>query len=167
LSWVLANFRLVALLGVCVALSPVRGHTAEPSLAAQCVQVHNDDTLRGYEPSLRRALLNAYSRLFPGAPAPPPETQLRAARIRCMDNRLLACFVGANLPCQRMSMSPYNRGVDEFCRLEPDVDVVPAFAAGHDTIFTYSCVAGQPTIIGRAVGVDRRGFAARLWAPLD
>jgi hypothetical protein len=135
---------------------------------ADCARLHNDDTIHGYVPALHDGLARAFGRLFPSAPNPPDERAIEAgAHIRCMDGRLLACFTGANLPCEKMSTARDNPGAVAFCRANPEADAVPAFATGHDTIYGYRCRSGRPDITGTVFPLDRRGFAAELWAPLD
>jgi hypothetical protein len=149
-------------------LAPTKVHAADTDLAAQCALVRNDDTVRRYNPSLRAGLVRAYARLFPDAPKPPPEAQLKnSANIRCMNGRLFACFTGANLPCGKMNAARNNPGADEYCHANADTGVVPAFATGHDTIWSYRCSGGRAVIVGPTFALDAGGFAARLWAPLD
>nr|WP_294545344.1 hypothetical protein [uncultured Rhodopila sp.] len=141
---------------------------ADDGLAAQCARLRDDDTVRGYEPSLHAGLVNAFERLFPSTPAPPDERAVETgAQIRCMDGRLLACFAGANLPCGKMNRSRDNPGAAAFCRGNPSAGAVPAYAAGHDTIYSYRCVSGRPEIGGTLFSLDPRGFAAELWTPLN
>ncbi len=159
---------LVALVLARAALGTPRVHAAEGNLAARCAQLRNDDTLRGYDPALRPGLLKAFARLFPDAPQPPATQVLQTgASVRCMDGRLLACFVGANLPCGKMNAARDNPGADAFCRDNPAAEFVPAFATGHDTIYAYRCRSGRAEITGTTFALDRRGFAAKLWVPLD
>ena len=143
------------------------GAAAEEAAAAQCALDQNDDTVRPYDPSLRAGLLKAYADLFPAAHMPPDERVVQAGtHIRCMDGRLLACFTGANLPCDKMNTARVNEGAEAFCRTNPNALVVPAFATGHDTTYVYRCVAQQAEITGEAFSLDRRGFAAKLWTPI-
>jgi hypothetical protein len=167
--WVLRGSGTVtALLAGWAILSPAKVQAANADMAARCAQVRSDDTVLPYDPSLRAGLIRAYARLFPGAPTPPPEAQLKnGAHIRCMNGRLFACFTGANLPCGKMNTARDNHGADEYCRANADVDVVPAFATGHDTIYSYRCAGGRPVIVEPTLTLDARGLAARLWAPLD
>lgn len=149
-------------------LSAGSAAAADAGMAAQCARVRNDDAISGYNPALHDALVRAFGRLFPSAQAPPDEREITAgAHIRCMDGHLLACFTGANLPCGKMKTARDNPGADAFCRANPNAEVVPAFATGHDTVNLYRCVSGQPVITGNALTVDSRGFAASLWTPLD
>jgi hypothetical protein len=158
----------ISLLVLCVLSLPLPAHAAESGPAAQCVRVGNDDTIRGYDPALQAGLRRAYARLFPQAHTPPDDRAFQAqAHVRCMDGRLLACFTGANLPCGRMNASRDNPGATAFCKADPQADVVPAFATGHDTVYAYRCVDGRPRVTGNTFQLDSRGFAASLWAPLD
>ena len=84
-----------------------------------------------------------------------------------MNGRLLACFTGANLPCAKMNTSRDNAGAEAFCRSSPDANVVPAFATGHDAAYRYRCTSGQAKIVGNTFALDQRGFAAKLWAPME
>jgi hypothetical protein len=159
---------VVALFVIWATPPPGDAHAANTEMATQCAQLRNDDTVRKYDPSLEAGLARAYARLFPGARMPPPIAQLKdGANIRCMNGRLFACFTGANLPCGKMNAARHNPGADEYCRANADADSVPAFATGHDTIYSYRCTGGRPMIVGSTFVLDARGFAAKLWAPLD
>jgi hypothetical protein len=156
--------RLVAAL--CVAFFPLQ---AAAGLAEQCARVQNDDTVRGYDPSLRAELLRAYARLFPQARMPPPDDRAfeAGAHIRCMNGRLLACFTGANLPCSKMNAERDNTGAETFCRANPDAAVVPAYATGHDAAYAYRCVGRRAEVAATIFPLDARGFAATLWVPVE
>jgi hypothetical protein len=144
----------------------VQASRADP--AQQCAQARNDDTIHPYDASLRAGLLKAYAHLFPQAQMPPSQQAFEAgAHIRCMDGRLLACFTGANLPCSRMNTQRDNQGADTWCRSNPDAPFVPAFATGHDSAYTWRCVAGRASVAGETFKLDPRGFAASLWAPIE
>jgi hypothetical protein len=141
---------------------------ADDGLAAHCARVRDDDSIHGYDPSLQAGLVSAFERLFPSAPVPPDERAIETgAQIRCMDGQLLACFTGANLPCGKMNRARDNPGAEAFCRANPNAGFVPAYAAGHDSIYRYRCVSGRPDIDGAAQTLDPRGFAAGLWTTLN
>ncbi len=151
-----------------VLLAAIAPRSAMAGPAEQCRQVHNDDTIRPYDPALRSGLLKAYSQLFPQASMPPDDQEFRAgAHIRCMDGRLLACFTGANLPCAKMNTARTNPGAATFCQANPDAPFVPAFATGHDSAYSYRCVGGEARVAGETFKLDPRGFAASLWAPVE
>ncbi|HEX2940859.1 MAG TPA: hypothetical protein VHO91_07410 [Rhodopila sp.] len=158
---------LTVLLGCLMALSLASPGAVAGNLAAQCAAAGNDDTVRPYDPSLRDALRTSFQRQFPQAPTD-ARTIAAQTHIRCMDGRLYVCFTGANLPCGKMNTAPTNKGADAFCRSNPNAPVVPAFAAGHDSIHEYRCRSGKAEVTGRTLfDLDARGFAKRLWTPLD
>ena len=112
---------MLRLLIVMFLLAAGSARAADDGLAAQCARMRDDDTIYGYQPSLRPALVSAFERLFPAAPQPPDPRALESgAHIRCMDGRLFACFTGANLPCGIMDREPANPGAETFCRDNPD-----------------------------------------------
>jgi hypothetical protein len=80
-----------------------------------------------------------------------------------MDGKVLACFVGANLPCAKMNAARDNPGANEFCKTNPNDDVVPAFATGHDAVYSYKCASGKAVVTGNSWALDKRGFAKELW----
>jgi hypothetical protein len=86
---------------------------------------------------------------------------------RCMDGLVFVCAVGANIPCQsKADVSRRNSGAEAFCRENPDAQIVPAYAAGHRTIYAWRCVAAT-AVRGRVVlRLDRRGFQADFWHQL-
>ena len=130
-----------------------------------CRQVKNDDTIRPYSHELYSGTVRAFKKLFPDAKGTPPESELQAqASYRCMNGKVLACFVGANLPCAKMNAARDNPGADEFCKTNPNDDIVPAFATGHDAVYSYKCVSGKAVVTGEPWVLDKRGFAKKLWA---
>jgi hypothetical protein len=135
--------------------------------AAKCSQARNDDTLRPYEASLRSGFVRAYKRLFAGDPKDPDEAELKTAYFRCQDGHLLACFVGANLPCGKLDTSKKNPGAIAYCRENPRSDTVPMSSTGHDTIYFFACSNGRAKIKDQNWKVDRRGFGVQLWKPMD
>lgn len=139
----------------------------ETDLAAVCARLGNDDGIRDYDPSLREPTASAFGKLFPNAKAVPDgdswETQ---AQYRCMNGKVMVCFVGANLPCVRMNAKRENPGADLFCRDNPDAGSVPAYAIGHDSTHAYRCRNGKAEVTGTTWQLDQRGFARDLWIEL-
>jgi len=130
-----------------------------------CRQMKNDDTIRPYSHELHGGTVKAFKTLFPDAKGAPEESQLETqANYRCMNGKVLACFVGANLPCAKMNAQRDNPGADEFCKTNPNEGVVPAFATGHDAVYSYKCQNGKAVVIDAVWALDKRGFATKLWA---
>ncbi len=101
-----------------------------------------------------------------GAPADAPlEPFLKGSFWRCMDGKVYACFVGANLPCESKAntdKTPTQAEAD-FCKSNSSADFIPAAVTGHDTIYEWACKDGQPSIAKQVFQVDSRGFIKEIW----
>jgi hypothetical protein len=89
-----------------------------------------------------------------------------AAYARCVGSRLLACWVGANLNCGEADTRRSLPGAAAFCRSNPDADIVPMAATGHDTIYAWRCVGDRAVAGKAAVAVDAQGYVTRNWKEL-
>jgi hypothetical protein len=151
-----------------LALAPLPSATAaEDDLAAACARAGDDDTLRAYQPSLKAGAVKVFKMMFPGAKEPPDDAMLAAqAKFRCMDGKVYACLVGANLPCGKLNTSRQNPGAEAFCRTDPDASFVPLAATGHDSVYSYRCRGAKPEVARTSYDLDQRGFAKSLWLPV-
>lgn len=133
-----------------------------------CAQVGNDDHLRPYDPSLRPDFVRAYKYLYPKTKGTLGDPLLKAQAVyRCMDRKLMACFVGANLPCGKIDKAASNAGAEAFCHANPGARDVPLYASGHDSAYHFRCDGGRAVVSGPAWTLDARGFAKEVWAPLE
>ena len=57
-----------------------------------------------------------------------------AAVVRCVGRRLLGCYVGANLNCDKADKRRALPGVTAWCRENPGSKDIPMSATGHATI---------------------------------
>jgi hypothetical protein len=133
---------------------------------AYCERAGTDDRLGGAGSTTSDAegkILEPYLRAAFGLPAgaAPPAGSLFW---RCMQGKVYVCIVGANLPCaSKADRRKQNPGADAYCRENPDAPDVPAFATGHETIYSWHCAAGK-ALRGAPIGeFDRRGFRRDLW----
>jgi hypothetical protein len=133
---------------------------------AYCAAVGTIDAPdRGYAGSpVPDAIALALKKEF-GAPQDAPlETFVRGTSWRCFRGQVLACNVGANLPCQEhadVSRSP-SRGMRAFCHDSPGAEVIPHFAAGT-SVFEWRCAGKTPQIVRQVGKADPRGFVAGIW----
>jgi len=84
---------------------------------------------------------------------------------RCMGGKVLACFVGANLPCTAKadtSRTPAPAMVD-FCKANPTSDFIPAYIAGRETVYEWRCTDGAPEIVKELFKPDAQGFLSDFW----
>lgn len=86
---------------------------------------------------------------------------------RCLDGKVYACSVGANLPCQvKMKIDPTpSEPIKAYCTTTPDAEFVPMSVTGHDTIFSWRCVKGKPEVT-HVEELDTRGYMKRIWYEL-
>lgn len=165
----LAAFVACCLSVYCLAPAPIQAKETATGkgLLQHCAKVRNDDTVRGYDPSLREPTIKAFKTMFPdGKAEPDPSSFAAEAHYRCMNARVMVCFVGANLPCVKINTAKDNPGANAFCKQNPDEDSVPAFATGHDSAYTFKCRGGKAVVNGTAWTLDKRGFAREIWTAL-
>ncbi|MER9890935.1 hypothetical protein NKJ40_02365 [Mesorhizobium sp. M0119] len=104
-AWLVAALLSLAALGV------AKAEAAD--MHQLCRQVRNDDTIQDYSPALHDETVQAFKALAPDAQIAPDDSELRAqAQYRCMDGKVMVCFVGANLPCTKMNAARDNPGAD-------------------------------------------------------
>ncbi len=85
------------------------------------------------------------------------------AVVRCVDGKLMACWVGANLDCGRANPHRSLLGANAYCRDHPGSDSIPMVATGHDTIYDWRC-EGRRAVAGKANrAVDAAGYIADNW----
>jgi hypothetical protein len=87
---------------------------------------------------------------------------------RCMDGKVYACTVGANLPCwskANTEKTPSSAETD-YCKANPDQDI-PAYVTGHDTIYTWHCNQQTATVQKQVFTVDARGFITEIWYQIN
>jgi hypothetical protein len=153
----------------CLSIAPSQAGDAASGkgLFRHCAKVRNDDTMRGYDPSLREPTIKAFKTMFPDAKGEPDPSSFAAqAHYRCMDAKVMVCFVGANLPCSKIDTAKDNPGAHAFCRQNPNASFVPAFAAGHGSAYAFRCRGGKAVVDGATWALDKRGFARKIWAVL-
>ena len=100
--------------------------------------------------------------ILPPGPWPFPEG---SAFWRCMDGDVYACYVGANTPCwtkANTSITP-TPGMQNFCKDQPNADNIPAYAAGHETIYAWSCKNGAAVIGKQMFQIDAQGYITPYW----
>ena len=88
---------------------------------------------------------------------------------RCADGKVYACTVGANLPCTAKAdtnRTPTAEEVD-FCKANPNSDVVPAVVTGRETVYEWRCKDGAPEIVRQVFKPDARGFISDFWYELS
>jgi len=85
------------------------------------------------------------------------------AFVRCVGAKLMGCYVGANLDCDKANTRRALPGATAWCRQNPGATNIPMAATGHATIYEWSC-KGRRAVAGKQVmKVDRQGYIADNW----
>jgi hypothetical protein len=92
------------------------------------------------------------------------DTSVRnAAFVRCAGRKLMGCYTGANLVCDKADTRRALSGASAWCQEHPGSDGIPMAATGHGTIYEWFC-KGRRAVAGKAVlTVDRQGYIAENW----
>jgi hypothetical protein len=129
--------------------------------AAACARIVSDDTLQPIPESLAAAVNAVFGTTMP------VDVAVKTTVFRCADGHVLSCTIGANLPCGRANTSRMpGPGQVAWCREHPNDAFIPAVAAGHDTIYAWSCRDRRPQIARQTLDVDARGFIMQYWKQL-
>lgn len=150
---------MILVLALFIGARPSSAHAETP--AAICVHQGTDDTLRPVPETLAAAVNQVFGTSMPAS-------MVAATTVyRCYGGHVQLCTSGANLPCGQANTSRTpNTGEIGWCRDNPDASFIPAFATGHDTVFSWRCQNGTPQIERQVLNVDPRGFIAQFWKPL-
>lgn len=101
-----------------------------------------------------------------GAPAEAPlSVFVRNSYWRCMQGKVYACTVGANIPCLEkadLGRKP-SPGMVAYCAAHPTAAVIPAAVTGRATVYLWRCHSGRPAVVRQVNEPDARGFLARFW----
>jgi hypothetical protein len=90
-----------------------------------------------------------------------------AAVVRCVGPKVIACYGGANLNCDKADTRRSLPGAMAWCRENPGASGIPMAATGHATIYDWSCV-GRRAVAGKIVtAVDPQGYVADNWKEIS
>src|SRR3712207_4805426 len=78
------------------------------------------------------------------APDAPLDPFVAGSSWRCMDGKVYACTVGANLPCQEQANTSHTatEAMTNYCQANVDAGAIPAFVTGRATVYEWSCKNG-------------------------
>ncbi|MBN1658100.1 MAG: hypothetical protein JXA93_06845 [Anaerolineae bacterium] len=99
------------------------------------------------------------------APDTPLDMLQNGSVWRCVDGQVVACFVGANLPCEakaNLDKTPTQEMTD-FCTANPNSDFVPAVVTGRETVYEWRCTDGTPEVVRQVSQPDAQGFFSEIW----
>jgi hypothetical protein len=96
------------------------------------------------------------------------EVYRRGTVWRCVDGKVFACNVGANIPCLAKadeSREP-SQPIIDYCTENPESDFIPAVVTGRSTVYEWGCDEGEPVVLGQFTEVDSQGFLDFAWHEL-
>jgi hypothetical protein len=86
--------------------------------------------------------------------------------MRCVGPKLLACYGGANLNCDKADRRRSLPGATAWCHDNPRSKGIPMAVTGHATIYEWSC-EGRHAVAGKLVSaVDPQGYPTDNWKEL-
>ena len=87
---------------------------------------------------------------------------------RCVDAHVWVCHFGANLPClEKANTSKVATSeMEDYCKTNPGVDVIPAAVTGRATVYEWKCNAGKPEVVKQVFQVDPQGYLSNFWYEL-
>jgi hypothetical protein len=137
----------------------------DPFAYCKAVGTIDEPDLRYVGTKLPEAIALGLRKAF-GAPSDAPlDVFERGTYWRCMDGKVYACNVGANLPCQEKADSSRqpNEGMKEWCESSPDSEFIPAYASGRATIFGWRCNGTEPKVVKEITKPDAAGYISNIW----
>ncbi|MGB8643616.1 MAG: hypothetical protein WCF84_00120 [Anaerolineae bacterium] len=146
-------------------IAPTQTPAALTDPFAYCAAVGNIDTpdARYTGPAMPDVIPNGLNKAM--GTSMPLEILSKQSFWRCMDRKVYACAVGANLPCEEKadaSKAP-SAAMADFCKANPNSDFIPAVVTGRATVYEWKCVSGAATIVKQLVQPDARGFHSDIW----
>lgn len=159
--------RRSVLLGMFLFVAGAAPMTQLPTVHAQdldayCARAGDDDQMK----PIPAPLVTGARRLLELSADESAASVRESTVYRCMNGKVWLCNYGANLACGKANTSRLSTGAAAFCKQNPNSESVPMAATGHDTIYEWKCVGGQPRIVEQTQKVDPRGFIAENWKRL-
>ncbi|MEQ9618502.1 MAG: hypothetical protein RIG61_04950 [Deltaproteobacteria bacterium] len=116
-------------------------------------------------PAVPESIAEGLKKEFGSPESAPTDVFKRGTYWRCMDGRVYACNVGANLPCTEKadtSKNP-NKGMTDYCKDNPNAEFIPAYASGRSTVYEWKCKGSKPEIVKKIIDADPVGYQKNIW----
>jgi len=120
-------------------------------------------------PEVPQSIAEGLKKAFGSPESAPIDIFMRGTYWRCMDGKVYACNVGANLPCYdkaNMDKEP-NEGMVNYCKENPGSDIIPMSATGHSTVYDWKCDGTKPVAGKQVVQVDQQGYQKDIWYEIN
>jgi hypothetical protein len=99
----------------------------------------------------------------------PMDTLKAGTTWRCMDGKVYACNVGANLPCasQANTDKTPTQAMKDYCATNSEATDIPASVTGHETVYAWNCSKGAVVLGKQLVQPDAQGFLSDIWYAIE
>ena len=176
-QWIIGFTLLALLLAACVpqatgaptsVASPSAGEQAQftdPFDYCAAVGAIDAPDARYTGPDTPEVIVNDLRKVLGTPDDAPMEWFVEGTFWRCMDGKVWACFVGANLPCTEKADTSRTPTPDmaDFCKANTNSDFIPASVTGRATVYEWRCTNDAPEIVKQLVEPDAQGFQSNIW----
>jgi len=142
-----------------------QGQFTDPFAYCAAVGAIDAPDARYTGPEAPDAIVNGLRKALETPSDAPMEWFVAGTFWRCMDGKVWACFVGANLPCAEKADTSRTPTPDmaDFCQANPNSDFIPAYVTGRATVYEWRCTNDAPEIVKQLVEPDAQGFLSNIW----
>jgi len=116
-------------------------------------------------PAVPDSIAGGLKKAFGSPDSTPADVFKNGTYWRCMDGKVYACNVGANLPCDEkadVSKEP-TQGMKDYCSENSGSDFIPMYVTGHSTIYEWKCDGTTPAAGKAFAEVDKQGYQTNIW----
>jgi hypothetical protein len=151
------------------AIALTEGHFVDPFAYCAAVGTMSAPDARYTGPALPEAVARGLKAAMALPADAPIEPLLHSSIWRCMNGKVYACTVGANLPCSEKADTGRDQApaLADFCRENPGAEVVPMAVTRRATVFAWRCTGDRPAIVRQFVQPDAAGYLANIWYAID
>lgn len=149
-------------------VSPTPATYTDPFAYCEAVNTIDSPDARYTGPKVPETIAEGLRKVF-NTPDTPIEIYMRGTFWRCMNGKVYACTVGANLPCEAKANTNRKptQSENDFCRQNPNADVIPMVVTGRETVYEWRCNNGVPEIVRQFTQPDARGFLSNIWYEIN
>jgi hypothetical protein len=148
-----------------VATTAVSGTFTNPFTYCAAVNTMDTPDARYNGPQVPDAVVSGLQKAMELPTGTPPPPLLQGSHWRCMDGKVYACTVGANLPCEDKANTDRDptQEMNDYCAANQNSDVVPAAVTGHNTVYEWHCQGATAEVVRQIMTPDARGYLANIW----
>lgn len=116
-------------------------------------------------PPVPESIAKALKKAWGSPESAPLDSFIRGTFWRCMDGKVYACNIGANIQCEEkadVSKDP-TQAMKDYCKGNAGSDFIPMYVTGHSTIYEWRCDGTTPFAGKSFAEVDKQGYQTGMW----